>query len=518
MSERDDEFAGARWGTKPPSVTAPLWGVGGWSPPLPPPPPPPLGAPPRTPRRRGFVGLAIVVALLLLLGGALVGWLRGGHTETGKGSRTNSVDATRRLSAGIVDIQTFTYGSGGIGGSQVPLGAGTGMVLTSSGEVLTNNHVIRGATSIQVTIPGRSGKFSATVLGADPTADVALIKIDAVSGLPTESFGDSSMISVGARVTALGNALGRGGAPSVTRGTVSALGRSISVRDDQGGVEHLSGLLQMSAAISPGESGGAVVDDAGQVIGMITAAASRGPQQPVSNIGFAIPANAALEVAHQIQSGQASADAYISPTGFLGVENLHAERGSRFEGRGRPSLWGARRRHRERLTCRADRHFRGQRHHGDRRKADQVARGPRPGDPIARIGGFDQGDVGRFERFPHREREPHLGPGHLEPARFAGVNDVWNGGGAAGRVPSQMMLFGLSPRSKARQAPRPSWMRTTSRPFSPVPARARSWLWRPAGPCRRRSRTLEPSGSSTSSNRDEPLGRPKVSSSLPLSL
>ena len=320
MSEQDDEFARAQWGTEPPSVTASLIGIAGWSPPLPPPPPPPLGAPPRTPRRGGFVGFAIVVAVLLLLGGALVGWLRGGYTGTGRRSDAKSVDAARRLSAGIVDIETFTYGAGGIGGSQVPLGAGTGMVLTSSGEVLTNNHVIRGATRIQVTIPGRSGTFSATVLGADPTADVALIKIDAVSGLPTESFGDSSKISVGSRVTALGNALGRGGPPSVTRGAVSALDRSISVSDDQGGIEHLSGLLQMSAAISPGESGGAVVDDAGQVIGMITAAASRGPQQPVSTIGFAIPANAALEVAHQIQSGQASADAYIGPTGFLGVE------------------------------------------------------------------------------------------------------------------------------------------------------------------------------------------------------
>jgi S1-C subfamily serine protease len=200
------------------------------------------------------------------------------------------------------------------------------MILTSSGEVLTNNHVIAGATSITVTIQGRSGAYRATVLGADPTDDVALIQIEGVSGLPTVSLGDSSSLSLGQRVVAIGNALGRGGTPTITTGTITGLNRSITVRDETGGVEELNNLIQSNAPISPGDSGGPLVNGSGHVIGIITAAARDVPFDRVSNVGFAIPINTAAGIANQIRAGHATSDIIIGQPGFLGVEvrNLQA--------------------------------------------------------------------------------------------------------------------------------------------------------------------------------------------------
>src|SRR5207244_12138158 len=104
---------------------------------------------------------------------------------------------------------------------------------------------------------------TAVVVGADPTDDVALVQIEGASNLRTETLADSSSVSVGQRVIAVGNALGKGGSPSVTKGTVTALGRSITLADPHGGPQHLSALLQTSASVSPGDSGGALAHDAG---------------------------------------------------------------------------------------------------------------------------------------------------------------------------------------------------------------------------------------------------------------
>jgi S1-C subfamily serine protease len=221
--------------------------------------------------------------------------------------------------SGIVDINTFTTRTGLRQGEAFPLGAGTGMVLTSSGEVLTNNHVIEGATRIQVTIPGRAGVFTANVVGADPTDDVALLQLQGVSGLSTVTLADSSSVGVGDAVVAIGNALGRGGPPSESGGSVSGVDRDISVRGERGGVNHLAGLLQMNAPISPGDSGGALENASGDVIGMLTAAAAS-PDRAVSSIGYAIPSNTASGIVRQMEAGTATDSIILGDAGYLGVE------------------------------------------------------------------------------------------------------------------------------------------------------------------------------------------------------
>jgi S1-C subfamily serine protease len=115
----------------------------------------------------------------------------------------------------VVDINTVFQTANGSGTA-----AGTGIILTSTGEVLTNNHVVEGATSITVQIAGRAGSYAAYVIGVDPTADVAIIQIHGVSGLPTATLADSSTLQRGESVVAIGNAGGAGGAPSVTQGTI----------------------------------------------------------------------------------------------------------------------------------------------------------------------------------------------------------------------------------------------------------------------------------------------------------
>lgn len=314
--------------TTPPSPWS-RWDEPAGPAPLPPPPPPvphdagPGGPPPR--RRRGRIVAAVVAALVLLGGGAGIGLGVSGvlshHPSTlAQADRTLNVQAiANRVSPAVVDISTYTsqYVNSG---ATVPLGAGTGMVLTSSGEVLTNNHVVQGATVIRVSIQGRSGTYTARVLGVSPSADVALIQVEGVSNLKTVSLGNSSGVTLGQEVVALGNALGQGGSPTVTSGHISALDRNITVANDSGGVEHLVGMMQSDASISPGDSGGPLVDNTGKVVGMITAAATNGPQQTASTVGYAIPIDKAVGIVNQIRSGHETSGVIIGPTGFLGVQ------------------------------------------------------------------------------------------------------------------------------------------------------------------------------------------------------
>jgi S1-C subfamily serine protease len=233
----------------------------------------------------------------------------------------NGLDASAiasRVDPGIVDITSNLAGQGG--GA-----AGTGMVLTPSGEVLTNNHVIEGSSSITVKINGKGRSYPAKVLGTDATDDVALLQIQGVSGLATVTPGDSSKVAVGQPVLAIGNALDLQGPPTVTQGTVSALGRTITASGGTGGSETLNGLIQTDAPISPGNSGGPLVDGSGHVIGITTAAATGGARQQSSsssssNVGFAIPINSALSVAKQIESGHGGGNVQVGGRPFLGVE------------------------------------------------------------------------------------------------------------------------------------------------------------------------------------------------------
>jgi S1-C subfamily serine protease len=262
---------------------------------------------------------AVVAALVLAAGGFAVGWgvARGGFTPLRTipriaapiGQPANAQAAASKVSAAVVDVDTLMDGSPA---------AGTGMLLTSSGEVLTNNHVVEGATSIKVTIQGH-GSHTASVIGVDRTNDVALLKVDGVSGLPTVSMGNSSALSVGQPVVALGNALGQGGAPAVTEGSITGLNRSITAGGASGGPEQLSGLIQTDAEISPGDSGGPLANSSGQVVGMITAGSTGRFRQGPSSAAFAIPTNAAMDIVKQIRAGHGGSGVIIGQPGYLGV-------------------------------------------------------------------------------------------------------------------------------------------------------------------------------------------------------
>jgi S1-C subfamily serine protease len=199
--------------------------------------------------------------------------------------------------------------------------AGTGIVLTSTGEVLTNNHVINGATQISVTDIGNGQTYQANVVGYDRGDDVAVLQLVNASGLKTATLADSSKVAVNQQVVAIGNAGGVGGTPSVAGGSVTDLNQSITASDDSDGTsEQLTGLIQVNANVQPGDSGGPLVNTSGQVIGIDTAAsAGTSIQTSQTGAGFAIPINKAGNLGKQIFAKQASATIHIGPTAFLGV-------------------------------------------------------------------------------------------------------------------------------------------------------------------------------------------------------
>lgn len=277
-------------------------------------PGPPVYGPPLPPPRRRRVPLAATAALILAVGMVSVGI---GHALWPSHALTTTASASTRTASSIddsvVDINvTFRY--------QQAAGAGTGIVLTSTGEVLTNNHVINGATSIQVTDIGNGRTYNATVVGYDSSADVAVLQLQGASGLQTAAIGSSSNLQVGQAVTAVGNAGGMGGTPSHAAGSITALDQAITASDElDGTAEQLSGLIQVNADVQSGDSGGPLVNESGRVIGMDTAASSGYSLQSSSTQGFAIPINDALSIAHQIEAGNESSQVHIGPTAFLGV-------------------------------------------------------------------------------------------------------------------------------------------------------------------------------------------------------
>jgi S1-C subfamily serine protease len=215
------------------------------------------------------------------------------------------------VGTGVVVIDTQLAYQGGAA-------SGTGMVLTSSGEILTNNHVIRGATSIKVVVPGTGRSYTANVVGYDVSDDVAVLKASGASNLRTVSTTTAS-VRVGQSVTAIGNAGGSGSLVSAS-GKITGVGRAITVSDDAGGSQRLTGLLQTNAGLQPGDSGGPLLDAAGKVVGMDTAASvGFGFQQVASGDGYAIPISKAMALAKQIAAGRSSTKVHIGSTPFLGV-------------------------------------------------------------------------------------------------------------------------------------------------------------------------------------------------------
>ena len=212
----------------------------------------------------------------------------------------------QKVEPGVVSIKTQAFQRGFFGDAIPQAGAGTGMILTGNGEVLTNAHVVQGATTIQVTLFNEKEPRQADLVGADRTADVAVIKIRDASNLPTVSLGSSDAARVGDAVLAIGNALGLPGSPTVTAGIVSAKDRSIGA-----GTEQLEGLIQTDAAINPGNSGGPLVNAAGEVIGMNTAVIQSTGQALAQNVGFAIAIDTIKPMLERLRTGGVSTYAFI---------------------------------------------------------------------------------------------------------------------------------------------------------------------------------------------------------------
>ena len=318
---------------------------------LPPPPPsqepfgsPPAWTPPPTTPPNDSVwnrvaAFLVLVAVVAAAGGAGLGWslarvVTGNHpvsqstaqptttpespitqvtpspdTSSNGGVDTESV--ANKVRPAIVDITT-TLGNG--------QAAGTGMIVSSTGEILTNNHVVSGSSSISVTFQGRSGSYSAHVVGVNVSRDVALIQVDAsISGLRTVKFADSSSVQVGDTVVAVGNALGRGGVPPATQGHVTALDQTITASEGRSNSETLTGMIQSDAVIYEGDSGGALVNTSGQVVGMITAGQAQGFRSSGSDVGYAVSSNNAVQQVNRIRAHEDATDLTYGQVGFLGV-------------------------------------------------------------------------------------------------------------------------------------------------------------------------------------------------------
>jgi S1-C subfamily serine protease len=288
----------------PGSGQPPIWPPSAWEP-----------APPPPPQQKGRHRLAAaIVAVVILAASAGAGLGYGLSRRTTPSAQMISTGSVTAVDAALVDINTTLS-------FQNAQAAGTGIVLTSTGEILTNNHVVAGATSISVTDIGNGRTYTASVVGYDTTADVAVLQLNGASGLATAKVGNSSNLTVGQSVVALGNAGGVGGTPSSSAGSVTGLNQAITAADQGTGTsERLTGLIQTDAQLAPGDSGGALVNSSGQVIGIDTAGSNGVSFQSASTTGFAIPINTAMSIANQIESGRASTTVHIGQTAFLGVE------------------------------------------------------------------------------------------------------------------------------------------------------------------------------------------------------
>jgi S1-C subfamily serine protease len=241
----------------------------------------------------------------------------GGEGTAGTAAAAKAEGSDRRLSdravydlvsPSVVDI-TATLGY------DDETASGTGFFVDPrDGLVLTNNHVIRDATSVTVSIPGQRS-YQAQIVGADTSADIAVLRIAPVPGAPSAPIGDSATVSVGSTVVAIGNRAGAGGPPVLAAGVISATGRTIQAADGASGfTETLHNMLQTTAKIQPGDSGGPLADSAGAVIGVDTAAGTGGAEA-----GYAIPINTAMSTERQIVLGHAGPGIVLGVGGFLGV-------------------------------------------------------------------------------------------------------------------------------------------------------------------------------------------------------
>ncbi|HEX2193153.1 MAG TPA: trypsin-like peptidase domain-containing protein, partial [Acidimicrobiales bacterium] len=301
------------------------------APPLPPPPPgpasvaPPDPAPGRISRRLAGAGAAVALLVGAVVGGVVgANTVDSGPTVASRPAPSNNTSVLpqpsdvqgvlAKVEPGVVFVRT----QASRGGRFFPeSGAGTGMILTPDGEVLTNAHVVDGATAITVTLSNEDEARPADLVGADRGADVALLRIRGASNLPTVQLGRSADLEVGDSVLAIGNALDLEGGLTVTEGIVSALDRSLS--DAGGSLDH---LIQTDAAINRGNSGGPLVTSDGRVVGVNTAVAG-----DAQNIGFALAIDRVKPVVDDIRAGRSAPGSAASDVAFLGVSTTAAEDG-----------------------------------------------------------------------------------------------------------------------------------------------------------------------------------------------
>ena len=251
---------------------------------------------------------AVGAPMLVRAGGPAGGYGGyGGYAAYGGFASPVSQPATADQSAGVVLIDTvLPY--------QSAQAAGTGMVLTAAGQVLTNYHVVEGTGTITVTVATTGQSYPATVVGSDPSNDVALLQLTGASGLTTVKA-DDDVAKVGDAVTAVGNAGGTGSLTAAA-GTISSLSASVTAASEgSAGSETLSALVETTADVVSGDSGGPLFDAEGEVVGIDTAA-STGSEID----GFAIPIQRALAIVDQVRSGTESGTVRIGRAAFLGVE------------------------------------------------------------------------------------------------------------------------------------------------------------------------------------------------------
>jgi S1-C subfamily serine protease len=277
--------------------------------------------------RRSWRHHALIAGASVAAAGMVIAGLAATDATAATALTTPQIAA--KVDPGLVDVVTTL-------GYQSGKAAGTGMVLTSTGEVLTNNHVIDGATSIKATDVGNGRTYTAKVVGYDKTHDVAVLQLQNASGLQTVTLSSAGAQS-GQKVVALGNALGKGGTPSVVSGRITGLSQSITASDQGAGdSEQLTGMISHNAPIQPGDSGGPLANTEGEVIGMNTAASdssssgspSQSSQAQTATQAFAIPITRASSIAGQIEAGTPSSTVHIGATAFLGVETSPSGTGS----------------------------------------------------------------------------------------------------------------------------------------------------------------------------------------------
>ncbi len=268
------------------------------------------------PGRKGRRALRVpgMLAALMLLAGLVAAPVTATPAVPAPRAPLDQTALLSQVVPGLVDINTsLSY--------QGATGTGTGIIIDPSGEVLTNNHVIEGATEITAISLANSVTYQVDVIGFDRANDIALVRLRGAGGLPIANLGTSSSVAVGDPIAAIGNSNGPGAPPSYAPGAVTQLGASVRASDESGGgSRELFDLIRVAADIRPGDSGGPLVNSAGQVVGVTVAATLTYRMGGVTGgEGFAIPIDRAMAIANQIRSGTPSPSIHLGDTAFIGV-------------------------------------------------------------------------------------------------------------------------------------------------------------------------------------------------------